>query len=226
MTEHPLDNAVWQALTTRQAHLALGGPKARRYPAHISPFAGLPDTSAASFEALAGLVAAGQHVVLPLAERIEAAPGFDIVHRGLVDQMVGGGEPVWSGAARCLLLGEAELEQMIALAQLTQPGPFDTGTAQLGRFAGIKMDGQLLAMAGERMCLDGYTEISAVCVHPGHRGHGYAAELVIDAAQAIRQAGRIPCLHVYSDNLGAIALYRKLGFSTRRTLHLAVLQRQ
>jgi predicted GNAT family acetyltransferase len=112
---------------------------------------------------------------------------------------------------------------MLALASVTQPGPFGPRTIELGRYIGIRRQGTLVAMAGERMRLDGFTEISAVCVEPAYRGHGFAAELVRSLASSIAAQSEIPFLHVFSSNHAAIALYRKLGFTLRRRVHLAVL---
>jgi predicted GNAT family acetyltransferase len=114
---------------------------------------------------------------------------------------------------------------MIALANVTQPGPFGPRTIELGHYIGVRRQGALVAMAGERLRLDGFTEISAVCVEPAHRGHGFAAELVRSLASSIAARSEIPFLHVFSSNHAAIALYRKLGFTLRRRMHLAVLIR-
>jgi predicted GNAT family acetyltransferase len=95
----------------------------------------------------------------------------------------------------------------------------------LGTFLGVKVDGRLVAMAGERMKPGGYTEITAVCVHPDHRGRGYAQELLGAIARQIAACGEIPFLHVFSDNDSAIALYRRQGMEIRRRLHVTVLGR-
>jgi predicted GNAT family acetyltransferase len=118
-----------------------------------------------------------------------------------------------------------DVPAMLALAAATQPGPFGPRTIELGRYLGIRRGGTLVAMAGERMRLDGFTEISAVCVHPDHRGRGYAADLVLALAASIVARSEVPFLHVFSSNAAAISLYRKLGFAPRRRLHLAVLVR-
>ena len=112
---------------------------------------------------------------------------------------------------------------MLALASVTQPGPFGPRTIELGDYIGIRRRGALVAMAGERMRLDRFTEISAVCVEPTYRGHGLAVDLVRSLVSSIAARSEIPFLHVFSSNLAAIALYRKLGFALRRRMHLAVL---
>jgi predicted GNAT family acetyltransferase len=103
------------------------------------------------------------------------------------------------------------------------PGPFGPRTRELGQYIGIRVDGALAAMAGERMRLDGFVEISAVCVDPEHRGRGYAALLVAWLVRKLREEGATPFLHVFPDNLSAIALYERLGFTARSALRLAVL---
>jgi predicted GNAT family acetyltransferase len=114
---------------------------------------------------------------------------------------------------------------MMALVEMAQPGPFAAGTYRLGTYLGIRVDGRLAAMAGERMRLDGYTEISAVCTHPDFRGRGYPSELIGALSNAILDRGELPFLHVFDDNLAASALYRKLGFTLRETIELTVLHR-
>src|SRR6202035_1729088 len=96
---------------------------------------------------------------------------------------------------------------MVELTVLTKPGPFTLRSHELGTFLGIRIDGQLVAMAGERMKPANYTEITAVCVHPDHRGRGYAQALLAAVARQVSARGEIPFLHVFSNNDGAIALY-------------------
>ena len=92
-------------------------------------------------------------------------------------------------------------------------------------FLGIRIDGELVAMAGERMKPANYTEITAVCVHPDHRGRGYAQLLLAAISRQILARGEIPFLHVFSDNISAVALYRRQGMEIRRRLHVTVLQK-
>jgi predicted GNAT family acetyltransferase len=115
---------------------------------------------------------------------------------------------------------------MLALVELTKPGPLGTRTHELGTFLGIRVDGKLVAMAGERMKPAEYTEMTAVCVHPAHRGRGYAQILLGAVARQIVARGESPFLHVFTDNTSAIALYRRQGMKIRRRLHVTVLQKQ
>jgi len=120
-------------------------------------------------------------------------------------------------------LDGSSVHEMLKLVGESQPGPFAARTNQLGDYFGIRVDGQLIAMTGERMKVDGFTEISAVCTHPDHRRHGYAHDLVSAVTQAVFNRGERPFLHVFGDNLPAIALYERLGYTIRRTMHVTVL---
>ncbi len=121
-------------------------------------------------------------------------------------------------------LTEADAPEMLALATATKPGPFAARTHQLGDFVGVKHEGRLVAMAGERMKPDGFTEVSGVCTDPEYRGRGYAGGLMRAVAERILARGEVPFLHVYAHNAGAIALYEALGFTFRRALVMSVLR--
>jgi predicted GNAT family acetyltransferase len=122
-------------------------------------------------------------------------------------------------------LDAGDVPDMLALVEVTHPGPFGPRTIELGEYIGVRRQGILVAMAGERMRLDGFTEISAVCVHPSCRGQGLAAELVSTLVRSIASRGETPFLHVFNSNRAAIELYLKLGFVLRRRVHLALLAR-
>jgi ribosomal protein S18 acetylase RimI-like enzyme len=222
---HPLDAVIWRALTSVQESLAEGDERARRYPAAIAPFAATVDTEPASFRSLLALVGGDDQIALFTTEEVQPPSAFSVVRRASVDQMAleGVGACTAQPGAPIVPLGLADGPERRALADLTQPGPFGPRTIELGRYIGIRRQGALVAMAGERMRLDGFTEISAVCVEPAYRGHGFAAELVRSLASSIAAQSEIPFLHVFSSNHAAIALYRKLGFTLRRRVHLAVL---
>jgi predicted GNAT family acetyltransferase len=123
-------------------------------------------------------------------------------------------------------LTSADAPQMVELATLTKPGPFALHTHELGDYIGIRRAGKLVAMAGERMRAPGYTEVSAVCTHPDHVGHGYARGLMVEIMQRILARGETPFLHVRSQNTHAIDLYRRLGYVERHLFQLAILQRK
>jgi ribosomal protein S18 acetylase RimI-like enzyme len=224
---HPLDAVVWRALTGVQESLFEGDDRARRYPAAIAPFAATIDTGFASFRSLLALVRGDDQIALFTTEEVKPPPAFSVIRRDFVDQMVldDAGAFAAQPEAPIVALGVADVPEMLELASATQPGPFGPRTIELGDYIGIRQRGVLVAMAGERMRLDGFTEISAVCVEPKYRGHGFAVELVGSLVSSIAARSEIPFLHVFSANHAAIALYRKLGFALRRPMHLAVLVR-
>ncbi len=223
---HPLDLVIWNALTTRHARLALGTPRAWRYPALIAPFAALADRSAESWQALEPLVPAGDRAVLFTVDMVGLPPQFELLLSRPLEQMVATSYSPPAELIEHLVLGEADVPEMQALVELTRPGPFNPRTIELGHYVGIRRDGRLAAMAGERMQLDGYTELSAICTHPDYRGHGFGRGLLDVVARGIVARGDTPFLHVWADNHTAIALYLKAGFSIRRQMNVTILKRR
>src|SRR5580700_2121436 len=223
---HPLDHPVWSALTSRQSALAEGGARARRYPPDIAPFAAIVDASPQSFGALGALMSRSDHAVLFTPDPVNPPAGFKILFAATGEQMIGLPRETAGSATDVVTLGAADVPAMMALTKLTNPGPFAARTHELGMFLGIRVDGQLVAMAGERMKPADYTEITAVCVHPDYRGRGYAQFLLGAVARQIVARGEIPFLHVFSHNSSAIALYRPQGMEIRRCLYVTVLQRR
>jgi ribosomal protein S18 acetylase RimI-like enzyme len=222
---HPLDHPIWNALTTRQQALAEGNALARRYPPAIAPFAAMADMSAQSFAALGALMTGSDIVVLFTPDPVNAPAELKVLLAETGEQMIGTPAESSIGGAEIITLGADDAPAMVELTELTKPGPFTLRTHELGTFLGIRIDGQLVAMAGERMKPVKYTEITAVCVHPDHRGRGYAQLLLGAVARQITARGEIPVLHVFSHNHSAIALYRRQGMEIRRRLHVTVLQR-
>jgi predicted GNAT family acetyltransferase len=222
---HPLDHPVWHALTTRQRALAEGGGLARRYPPAIAPFAAMADSSPQSFAALGELMSPSDHAVLFTPDPVAAPAGFKIVLAKAGEQMIGTPAESPLPSAHIVTLGATDVAAMMQLTELTKPGPFALRAHELGAFLGIRIDGELVAMAGERMKPADHTEITAVCVHPNYRGRGYAQLLLGAVARQISARGEIPFLHVFSDNASAIALYRRQGMEIRRRICVTVLAR-
>jgi GNAT superfamily N-acetyltransferase len=219
---HELDNPVWHALGSVQREFGERAPFARAFFADVSPLAAVSEHTGRAFDDLAHLPAARQLGLLydsPSAP----TPGWTVVRSAPLWQMVLDGEPPPEN--RGIPLGADDAPEIMALADLTQPGPFAARTWQLGSFIGIRDDGCLVSMAGERIRLPGYTEISAVCSHPDHTGRGYAVGLVATLAHRICERGEIAFLHVRQDNQRAVSLYERLGFRIRRALQYAILER-
>jgi len=223
---HPLDRPIWSALTTRQRELAEGGALARRYPTAITPFADMADMSAESFVALGELMSGSEIAVLFTPDPVTAPEEFKIVLAEMGEQMIGTPAQSAIDGVETVTLGADDVPAMLALTELTKPGPFSARTHELGTFLGIRIDGELVAMAGERMKPADYTEMTAVCVHPSHRGRGYGQLLLGVISRQIVARGEIPFLHVFSSNGSAIALYRRQGMEIRRRLHVTVLQKK
>lgn len=216
---HPLDNPAWASLSGPHAHLALGGDKARRYPADMSPFTALADSQ--DPEAWAQLAAlAGPDRLVLVCERPETAdhlpPGWSVVEQILGVQLVATDALVSAPDPEAVLLGPDDVEDMFKLVSRSEPGPFEARTHELGTYLGLRRDGRLAAMAGERMHPEGYTEISAVTTDPDFRGRGFAGRLVRAVAHGIVERGETPMLHASATNAGAIRLYESLGFALRR----------
>jgi predicted GNAT family acetyltransferase len=207
------------------ADFALGGDLARRYPAKIAPMAGVREISNASLNALAALMRPGDVVGLFGPEPVSEAGDLLVVSHKHIDQMICDRQDNSPQTGPVTELTPADVPDMLHLVELTKPGPFSAGAIMLGSYLGIRCAGKLIAMAGERMRFDGFTEISAVCTHPGHRGRGYASSLVRALIRQIITRGETPFLHLYSDNTIAAALYTKLNFALQRRLIVTVLRR-
>jgi hypothetical protein len=226
-----LDNPILNALSTEHSGLALGGKLAKRYPPAIGPLSGIVEQSVESYESLRQLAGAGGTLALFLQEKPAPPAGWTLIRGGPLDQMISL-EPV-SQKSRTLAsslairpLTSAHVPAMVALAELTEPGPFRDRTSELGAFFGIFEDQRLLAMAGQRLHLPDFVEVSAVCTHPDARGRGYARILIDVVVQEIRSRNKTPILHTFSDNHSAVRVYESLGFRVRRNFQLAVLKNE
>lgn len=222
---HPLDRAVFNALTTRLSRFTTpdSGAAAVRLDPEVGVFLAAADDTAASREALGDLARRYPGVGLveredgPMAavlpEGVPVAAQVALVQMTATALMPVGPTPRLDDGIE--VLGEADAPAMLALATLTRPGPFRSKTRELGPFVGIKRDGELVAMAGRRLRVDGFTELSGVCTHPDHRGQGYAAALSRIVVGEILATGEAAFLHAFADHDGTIAFYRGLGFQTR-----------
>ncbi|WP_421736974.1 GNAT family N-acetyltransferase [Caulobacter sp.] len=222
---HLLDRPVWSAFTGRQADVAIRRGGALRVHPDFGLFAGAVDNSAEALADLGDLVREMGSVGLIELAAPPPIPGTEVVSSAVCLQMVA--ETVvsaWEAAFELIPLGDADAAEMLALATLTKPGPFFSRTHQLGSFIGVRVDGQLVAMAGERMRPDGFTEASGVCVHPDHRGKGYAARLLREVTARILARGEKVFLHSYADNATAIGLYESLSYRGRREVVFTILQ--
>ena len=216
-----LDRPIWTALTTRQAHLGSGDTLARRYHPDVAPFAALASETPAAYEALHKLLLPQDQVVLLSTGPLSQVDALQITHVGIIHQMVATRQEAGTtDTQEPIQLSSVDAKDMLDLAQKTKPGPYSKRTGEMGNYIGIRDQGRLVAMAGERMRLDGYVEISAVCVDEDWRGRGLACRLVKTLGRQIAQRGDTPFLHVFSDNRSAIGLYERLGFELRRTFHL------
>lgn len=219
-----LDRPIWHALKSRQAEFAVGEGPALRYVEDVSPFAAAADDEPESLADLARLIPPEQGIVLlqvsegplpPSTVEELSAKGVQMVARSV-------GPP--DDTVPIVQLGEADAPEMLALATLTKPGPFLRRTHLFGGYCGIRIEGRLVAMAGERLKVPGHTEVSGVCTHPDFRGRGYAELLSRCVAARILARGETPFLHAWAYNAPAIGLYKKLGFVHRSDVSVKVLR--
>ena len=228
---HPLDRPVWSALTGRLSPLAirrdLDGGAAVRLDPEVGVFLAAADGSAASREALTGLARLhpGSGLVEPEGQTIaDVLPDAPVVSRAPCVQMTAAAlTPGGGDLPDVVTLGEADADEMLALATLTKPGPFRRGTLKLGGFIGVRREGRLIAMAGERMKVDGFTELSGVCTHPDFRGQGLAGALSRLVVARILARGEQAFLHAYAEHAATVAFYEGLGFRVRARMTYTVL---
>jgi ribosomal protein S18 acetylase RimI-like enzyme len=223
---HPLDNVIYQALTTRETHFAESFSQACRFQKEVTLLGGFREPTDEGYESLAGLLSRGGAAALFLDLPYEARPGLELIAAAPLLQMVQENDgAAQSPPTEIIELTPADSPEMVELAALTKPGPFGTRTHELGTYLGIRQGGKLVAMSGERLKVPGHTEVSAVCTHPDHTGRGYARILMTEVMRRIRERGETPFLHVRADNDRAIELYKRLGFRDRTRPHLAVLRK-
>lgn len=223
---NPLENPIWHALTTVQRNFAEGDESAKRFPTAVTTLAGFRVQTADSYAALARLLGPDETAALFLDEVPSEPEGLEIVEVGPLLQMVHDNSTQPLEPMDYVPLDGSDVPAMMALAELTKPGPFGHRTIELGSFLGIRRDDRLIAMAGERLHLEGYTEVSAVCTHPDFTGKGYARALVKIVIESIQKRGDISFLHVRPNNTRAVALYESLGFKPTKSNHLVVVRSQ
>ena len=223
-----LDNPFWASLAGRHAHLARGGALARRYPPDISPLAGLSAAAPENLAALESLLEVGDDMAMtgPFVPELPLPGNWQRLFESRLTQMIRTDRtPLPENDVGARTLGAADVAEMLALTELTKPGPFRPRTIELGTYVGISDGKRLLAMAGERLWIGDCREVSAVCTHPDATGRGYARALIARVVDRMLRAGQTPFLHVESNNRRAIELYLALGFVKRAEFPLLYARR-
>jgi predicted GNAT family acetyltransferase len=222
---HVLDRPVWASLSTHHIPRSIGNEHARRFARDVNVFASARDDSPEALAALADLLEPEETVLIAQAAPVVVPPGMKVERADLGVQMLATRTLDADDSDDIVTLKDADAPEMLALATLTKPGPFLTRTNTMGHFIGLRIDGRIAAMAGERMRLPGYTEVSGVCVHPDFRGMGLARRLSATVAARIVGRGDQPFLHAWKGNDAAISLYRTLGFELRTEMNVVTLKK-
>lgn len=219
-----LDNPIWNSLRTRHAGFASGTDRALRLPPDIAPFAAIPSDRDDSAAALRSLIPPGDTIAM-IGTTPDDLAGWQVLKRFDVLQYVWPTVTPAPADPRIRLLGEEFIPAMVELTALVYPAYFRAGTVKLGPYYGIVEDGRLCAMAGVRLSMDGFQEVSGVCTHPDSRGKGYAGLLTRHVADLIVAAGDVAFLHTEDDNLAAQSIYGKMGFQLRCSLPVQIMER-
>jgi ribosomal protein S18 acetylase RimI-like enzyme len=225
---HPLDNPVWTALTTKQATLAHSGALSRRFPPEMTLLGALAANTPMAFDSLAQLV---QHdaVTLYFTSPPHVPGGWDVVRAVELHQMVletPTASTQGDSALEVVELTPSDVPEMSAVYVATRPGRTLCPKIQkLGTFLGVRDQGRLAAMAGLRLHIAGYREITTVATLPEFEGRGYATALVRALVERIRGRGERPFLTVRTDNERAVDIYRRLGFAERTRLYSQTVRR-
>jgi predicted GNAT family acetyltransferase len=226
LPERLFANPVWHALQTKHRHFAVSNGDACRYPADVAPFAAIAAPTVHALKQLHGLLAPGEFVCLigeqyPSVQELSCEGTMECLQMVLPKE-VAPADPT----SETVRLSDANALEMVALTTIAFPGFFRSCTSEMGTYYGVRSDGELIAMGGERLMLDGYPEISGICTHPAHRGKGLAASLVWQLVRNHRREGLVSWLHVGAENHRAIELYLRLGFKVARKVMLIRISRK
>jgi ribosomal protein S18 acetylase RimI-like enzyme len=225
--EHLLINPVYNALLTGDSSLAFGNDRVKYFHEQVSPFVGIADSNKHGFEELFDLLPFGRKILFATPQSIEEPEGWQLLNETKGVQFVLDSVANPDNAPDVPVpLQKGNIEEMVQLATLTKPGPFGERTIEFGNYYGIFRGGRLAAMAGQRLHVTPYTEVSAVCTHPDYISRGFAAALIQHQISLIRREGKIPFLHVREDNTRAITLYERLAFKVSRLMNFYFLKRR
>jgi GNAT superfamily N-acetyltransferase len=223
---HTLDNPIYNALNSAHSAFSSGTDQVKYYLEDIASFAGLKDNSKLDFEALYENSALESLFIVFTPAAVDIPDQWKVIAQIDMFQMIYESKEIPTGTDIDFVdLDKSHVNQMTALVELTQPGPFRARTIEFGNYTGVFSGDNLIAMAGHRLNPTPYTEISAVCTHPDHLGKGYAYQLLREQIKRILKKSEIPFLHVRNDNYGAIMLYKKLGFDIRADMFAYVIKK-
>ncbi len=222
---HILDNPVWQALHTRDSRFNIGIDLIKYFPEAVSPFIGMQDWSEKGQTTLLQhgdgkrkwwVMKKGEEKLIKGFKINFTIPLYQMVCTSFKDHT--------NHELTYRTLSVDDIPVMLDLTSRTKPGPFMDRTIEFGNYIGIFDGDNLVSMSGERLHVEGFTEISAVCTDPAYLGRGLAAHLMSVAANTIISEGNTPFLHVRFDNTAAIKLYEKLGFEKRADVFFAIFE--
>lgn len=225
MTVHPLDNHLWTALNGPLAPYSRSVGRVRLLSPDIGDVAAMEEVSPANLHALASAIPFRSEILVIAPIALESSDELEVLHIKPVLQMVSTRLAPPEPRMSTTKLGAADFSQMLALVDIARPGPLSPRAMELGSFRGVFDGDRLVALAGERLRLQGYTEVATVCTHPDYRGRGYAKAVVSAVAEQIVASGSTPFLGVDDGNAPAIRLYEQLGFAHRSTFYLSTVRR-
>ncbi|MHA4806817.1 GNAT family N-acetyltransferase [Flavitalea flava] len=225
--EHILDNPIWNASITGNKEISFGSEDVKYLDRKMSVFSGLRENTEKNLNELYTLTPFNTTTILFIEkEIIVPAPWEILLKKGILQMVYGQSWPADEDTGSLIPLRDKDIPAMMELTDLTKPGPFLTRTLDFGNYEGIFAEGKLIAMCGQRLQPDPYSELSAVCTHPDHLGKGYAKLLIRNQLRKILKANRIPFLHLYADNVAACKLYEKMGFTTRKEMLVYMLEKK